>query len=167
MWKKDETGKNAETAEELARTSPGPGTSAAETGVGVIGKSILVNGELRGSEDLRVDGSVVGTVELRNNVLTVGPTGAVEAQTFARQVIVLGSVHGGITAGERVEIRHGGSVEGTIVSPRVAIADGAHFRGKIEMERGGPGPAHHGKPPQSSEPVRPEGQARPAALAGS
>ena len=103
-----------------------------------IGKSVVMKGELSGSEDLAVEGTVEGTIELRDNVLTIGPNGRVKAQIFAKSVIVLGTVNGNITASDRVDIRDAGSVDGNIVSPRVAIADGAHFRGSVDMQKKGP-----------------------------
>jgi cytoskeletal protein CcmA (bactofilin family) len=103
-----------------------------------IGRSIVVKGELSGCEDLAVDGTVEGTIELRDNVLTIGPNGRVKAQVFAKIVIVLGTVNGNITASERIDIREEGSVDGNIVSPRVAIADGAHFRGSVDIQKNEP-----------------------------
>jgi cytoskeletal protein CcmA (bactofilin family) len=104
-----------------------------------------MKGELSGSEDLAVEGTVEGTIELRDNVLTIGPNGRVKAQVFAKTVIVLGSVNGDITASERIDIREEGSVDGNIVSPRVAIADGAHFRGSVDIQKKG---SPHGVKPQ-------------------
>jgi cytoskeletal protein CcmA (bactofilin family) len=69
--------------------------------------------------------------------LTIGPNGRIRAQVFAKSVIVLGEVNGNVTATEKVDIRDGGSVDGDIVSPRVAIAEGAHFRGSVDMQRKG------------------------------
>jgi cytoskeletal protein CcmA (bactofilin family) len=84
-------------------------------------------------------------------VLTIGPNGKIKAQVFAKAVIVLGEVNGNVTATEKVDIRDGGSVDGDIVSPRVAIAEGAHFRGSVDMQRKGQ--------PQTKEQAQ---QARPA-----
>ncbi len=100
-----------------------------------IGKSIVVKGELNGSEDLTIEGQVEGKIELRDHVLTIGPNGKIKAQLFAKAVVVLGQVTGNITATEKVDIRDAGVVEGDLVSPRVAIAEGAHFRGSIDMQR--------------------------------
>jgi cytoskeletal protein CcmA (bactofilin family) len=110
-----------------------------------IGKSVLIKGELSGSEDLTIEGQVEGKIELRQNVLTIGPNGRIKAQIFAKAVIIQGEVHGNITASERVDIRDNGSVEGDLAAPRVAIADGAHFRGGIDMQKPGakPGEAKH------------------------
>ena len=100
-----------------------------------IGKSVVIKGELNGSEDLTVEGNVEGKIELREHILTIGPHGKIKAEVFAKAVIVLGEVVGNITASEKVDIRDNGSVDGDIVSPRVAIAEGAHFRGSVDMQR--------------------------------
>ncbi len=102
-----------------------------------IGKSVVVKGELSGSEDLTIDGTVDGTIELKQNVLTIGPSGKIKAQIVAKAVVIQGAVQGNITATERVDVRDTGSVDGDVVAPRVAIADGAHFRGSIDMQRAG------------------------------
>jgi cytoskeletal protein CcmA (bactofilin family) len=100
-----------------------------------IGKSVVIKGELNGSEDLTIEGHVEGTIQLRDHVLTIGPNGRIKAQVFAKAVIVLGEVTGNVTASDKVDIRDNGSVDGDIVSPRVAIAEGAHFRGSVDMQR--------------------------------
>ena len=100
-----------------------------------IGKSIIINGELSGSEDLTIEGRVDGKIELRDHVLTVGPNGRIKAQVSAKAVVVLGHVTGNLTATEKVDIKENGSVEGDIIAPRVAIADGSHFRGSIDMQK--------------------------------
>jgi cytoskeletal protein CcmA (bactofilin family) len=102
-----------------------------------IGKSVVIKGELNGSEDLTIEGHVDGKIELREHVLTIGPNGKIKAQVFAKAVVVLGEVTGNVTATEKVDIRDSGSVDGDIVAPRVAIAEGAHFRGSVDMQRAG------------------------------
>jgi cytoskeletal protein CcmA (bactofilin family) len=102
-----------------------------------IGKSVVIKGELNGSEDLTIEGHVEGTIQLRDHVLTIGPNGRIKAQVFAKAVIVLGEVNGNVTASEKVDIRDNGSVDGDIIAPRVAIAEGAHFRGSVDMQRKG------------------------------
>jgi cytoskeletal protein CcmA (bactofilin family) len=114
-----------------------------------IGKSVVIKGELNGSEDLTIEGHVEGTIQLRDHVLTIGPNGKIKAQVFAKAVIVLGEVMGNVTASDKVDIRDNGSVDGDIVSPRVAIAEGAHFRGSVDMQRKG------GAQPQAAKPVGP------------
>ncbi|MCK7529280.1 MAG: polymer-forming cytoskeletal protein [Ignavibacteriales bacterium] len=111
----------------------------------LIGKSVVVKGELEGSEDLTIEGQVEGKIELRDHTLTIGQGGRIKAQVFAKAVVVLrraGRQH----QREREASRsaRAASVDGDIVSPRVAIADGAHFRGSIDMQRKGPAPAKGG-----------------------
>jgi cytoskeletal protein CcmA (bactofilin family) len=108
-----------------------------------IGKSVVIKGELNGSEDLTIEGQVEGTIQLRDHVLTIGANGKIKAQVFAKSVIVLGEVSGNVTATDKVDIRDNGSVDGDIVAPRVAIAEGAHFRGSVDMQRkaGQPAPS--------------------------
>jgi cytoskeletal protein CcmA (bactofilin family) len=114
--------------------APRPSPQAERTIVN-IGKSVVIKGELSGSEDLIIEGQVDGKIELRENVLTIGPNGKIKAQIFAEAVIVQGEVTGNVTATEKVDIRDNGSLDGDIASPRVAIAEGAHFRGSIDMQR--------------------------------
>jgi cytoskeletal protein CcmA (bactofilin family) len=100
-----------------------------------IGKSVVIKGELNGSEDLTIEGHVEGTIQLKDNVLTIGPNGKIKAQIYAKSVIVLGEVSGNVTASDKVDIRDNGSVDGDLIAPRVAIAEGAHFRGSVDMQR--------------------------------
>ena len=117
-----------------------------------IGKSVVIKGELNGSEDLTIEGEVEGKIELKDHVLTIGPNGKIRAQVFAKALVVLGEVSGNVSASEKVEIRDGGSVAGDIVSPRVAIAEGAHFRGSVDMQR------KSGQQGQASPQQRPAGR---------
>ena len=157
MWKRDEAVKPtgpATPASPAAQAPPAQQTQASapaqpeprrhqmmERDVVNIGKSVVIKGELNGSEDLTVEGHVEGKIELRDHVLTIGPNGKIKAQVFAKAVIVLGEVNGNVTATEKVDIRDGGSVDGDIISPRVAIAEGAHFRGSVDMQRKGGQPS--------------------------
>ena len=100
-----------------------------------IGKSVIIKGELSGSVNLTIEGQVEGKIELRQHVLTIGPNSKIKAQIFAKSVVVMGEIHGNITATDRVNIRETGSVDGDVTAPRVAIAEGAHFRGSIDMQR--------------------------------
>jgi cytoskeletal protein CcmA (bactofilin family) len=100
-----------------------------------IGKSVFIKGELSGSEDLYVDGEVEGTIELRGHSLTVGPNGRVRAHVNARNVVVHGKVNGNIQASERVELRASANVTGDINTQRIAVEDGAFFKGGIEVQR--------------------------------
>ena len=118
-----------------------------------IGKSVIIKGDLTGSEDLTIEGQVEGKIELRQNVLTIGANGKIKAQIFAKIVIVQGEVQGNVTATERVDIRDNGSVDGDLSSPRIAIADGAHFRGSIDMQRAAAKPGGETKPGETKPPV--------------
>ena len=132
-----------------------------------IGKSVVIKGELNGSEDLTIEGHVEGTIQLREHVLTIGPNGRIKAQVFAKSVIVLGEVTGNVTASEKVDIRDNGSVDGDIVSPRVAIAEGAHFRGSVDMQRKGQPAAKAEAKPAGPQPATPQPQASvPASAPG-
>jgi cytoskeletal protein CcmA (bactofilin family) len=149
MWKKDEPARPfAGGQSPVGDPPPAPTPSAptrhvsepaGQTGRETvnIGKSVVIKGELSGSEDLTIEGQVDGKIELRDNVLTIGPNARIKAQVFAKSVIVLGKVNGNVSASEKIDIREHGSVEGDIVAPRVAIADGAYFRGSIDMQRSG------------------------------
>jgi len=150
MWKRDEAPKPTVSQPPApAPVTPSQPASAAsqpefrriERDMVNIGKSVVIKGELNGSEDLTIEGHVEGKIELKDHVLTIGPNGKIKAQVFAKAVIVLGEVNGNVTASEKVDIRDGGSVDGDIISPRVAIAEGAHFRVSVDMQRKGAQPA--------------------------
>ena len=139
---------------------PGGGTSVLPRALGlprdpVAGARALARSEEERLVTLgRVEGHVEGKIELKDHVLTIGPNGKIKAQVFAKAVIILGEVVGNVSATEKVDIRDNGSVDGDITSPKVAIAEGAHFRGAIDMNRGaGAGAA----PPKTD--------AKPAAMA--
>ena len=149
MWKRDENVRPT-TGREAAVPAASTGTPAAPAAHGPepegrrpmetkdvinIGKSVIIKGELTGSEDLTLEGQVEGQIALKQHVLTIGPHGRIKAEVFAKTVIVLGEVAGNITASEKIDIRDNGKVDGNIVAPRVAIAEGAHFRGSVDMQR--------------------------------
>jgi cytoskeletal protein CcmA (bactofilin family) len=143
MWKRDEAVRPA-SGQPAAPQTPAPAGAPAPRAEASqnrerdnvnIGKSVVIKGELNGSEDLTIEGQVEGTIQLRDHVLTIGANGRIKAQVFAKAVIVLGEVTGNVTASDKVDIRDNGSVDGDIISPRVAIAEGAHFRGSVDMQR--------------------------------
>ncbi len=106
-----------------------------------IGKTVVICGEVKGSEDLIVDGRVEGTVTLTESRLTIGPNANVRADLCARDVLVLGQVHGNVAASGRVELRAGCVVEGDIRALRLVVEDNAIFRGKVDLTQGaGKGP---------------------------
>jgi len=183
MWKRDDAAKpnapggpagptpaQSGSVPPAAEAAPGKPVSAGDPQRGQektavnIGKSVVIKGELNGSEDLTIEGQVEGKIELRQNVLTIGPNGKIKAQVFAKAVIILGEVTGNVTASEKVDIRDNGSVDGDIASPRVAIAEGAHFRGSIDMQKGaGAQKVEGGKPATTTTPAgSQQGQSSPA-----
>jgi cytoskeletal protein CcmA (bactofilin family) len=100
-----------------------------------IGKSVIIRGELSGSEDLYVDGQVEGTIELHDNSLTIGPNGQVKANVNAKGVVVHGKIEGNIRASDRAELKKSAIAVGDIVTQRVAIEDGAFFKGKVDIQK--------------------------------
>ena len=102
-----------------------------------IGKSLVVKGEVTGSESLYIDGRVEGAINLPGNRVTVGRNGQVQANVNAREVVVLGKVKGNITASDRVDIRNEGSLTGDVVCQRISIEDGAYFKGGIDIRKPG------------------------------
>jgi cytoskeletal protein CcmA (bactofilin family) len=106
-----------------------------------IGKSVLIKGELSGSEDLYLDGEVEGNVHLKQHSLTIGPHGRVRANLHAREVIVHGKVDGNIFGDERVELKKSAILVGDISTQRIMIEDGAYFKGAIDIQKEGRGEA--------------------------
>ena len=100
-----------------------------------IGKSVVVKGELSGSEDLIIDGEVEGSIALRGQTLTVGPNGRVRANIEARTVVLHGRVDGDISASDRVDLRKSASLTGNISTARISIEDGAFFKGGIDIQK--------------------------------
>lgn len=132
-------------------SSDGPKSAVAH-----IGKSVVIRGELSGSEDLYIDGQVEGTIELREHNLTVGPNGRVNANMNAKEVIIQGAVKGNIRAVDRVEIRKSGSVSGDLVAARIVIEDGAFFKGSIDIQKAGEGKQGSPAKPESSSASQPQ-----------
>ncbi len=102
-----------------------------------IGKSLVIKGEVAGSESLYVDGRIEGSINLPGNRVTVGRNGVVSANITAREIVVLGKVRGNMTASDRVDIRNEGSLTGDVVAQRISIEDGAFFKGGIDIRKPG------------------------------
>jgi cytoskeletal protein CcmA (bactofilin family) len=100
-----------------------------------IGKSVIIKGELSGSEDLYVDGQVEGSIELSGNRLIIGPHGQVRANVNAKGVIVQGKLDGNIRASERAELTKSAIAVGDIITQRIAIEEGAFFKGKVDIQK--------------------------------
>jgi cytoskeletal protein CcmA (bactofilin family) len=110
---------------------------AAPTDQATIGKSLVIKGEVSGSESLYIDGRVEGSINLPGNRVTVGRNGNVAANISAREVVVLGKVRGNLNASDRVDIRSEGSLTGDVVAQRISIEDGAYFKGGIDIRKPG------------------------------
>jgi cytoskeletal protein CcmA (bactofilin family) len=154
MWKPNQAGPNSPSTPEPARPTPpasapaafeparpaAGATSAAAIPSGeqaTIGKSLIVKGEVSGSESLYIDGKVEGAINLPGNRVTVGRNGQVAANIMAREVVVLGKVRGNINASDRVDIRSEGSLTGDVAAARISIEDGAYFKGGIDIRKPG------------------------------
>ena len=153
MWKPNTPGSgNSPAAPEPVRPAvPQAGTSfeapstrtatpAAPTAQGdqaTIGKSLMIKGEVTGSESLYIDGRIEGTITLPGNRVTVGRNGQVAANISAREIVVLGKVRGNCQASDRIDIRSEGSLTGDVIAARISIEDGAFFKGGIDIRKPG------------------------------
>jgi cytoskeletal protein CcmA (bactofilin family) len=123
-----------------------------------LGPGLHVKGEITGNEDLQIDGTVEGTVQLGDRKLTIGATAKVTADIHAREVVIFGNVKGNLRARDRIEIKKDGSVVGDLTTTRIMIEDGAYFKGSIEIERGNGGEAAkaaQARPLASARPMTP------------
>lgn len=127
-----------------------------------IGQSVIVKGELSGSEDLFVDGRVEGNIELKGNSLTVGPHGQLRANVNARNAVVHGKLEGNVRASERIELTKSAVLVGDIFAQRISIEDGAYFKGKVDIQTEAPKSVTH---PAGIEPEQTKSVAVPATAA--
>ncbi|MEP7367497.1 MAG: polymer-forming cytoskeletal protein [Acidobacteriota bacterium] len=111
-----------------------------------IGKSVVVKGQLFSREDLYIDGEVEGSIEMQESKLTVGPNGRVQAGIKAREIVVLGTIHGNVEVGDKIDIRKDAKLVGDIRTIRIVIEDGAYFKGSIDIVKPEVKPA--ARPPQ-------------------
>jgi cytoskeletal protein CcmA (bactofilin family) len=132
--------------------------SHVQSGSATIGKAVMVKGQIYSREDLIVDGEVEGTIELQEHRLTVGPNGKVQAGIKAREIVVLGAIHGNVDATDKIDIRKDAKLVGDIKAARIVIEDGAYFKGSIDIIKPEPG-----KQPAPTQKVQPP----PAPLAAS
>ena len=134
---KRNTGKPADT-HETASTSNPPAPKATyhehTAGIATIGPSIFIKGDLSGEEDLVIQGNVEGTINLKQNNLTIGQNGDISANIYARTVTVEGTLKGDIYGDEKVVIKKSGNVNGNVTAPRVSLEDGARFKGSMDMD---------------------------------
>ncbi|HEY4355661.1 MAG TPA: polymer-forming cytoskeletal protein [Acidobacteriaceae bacterium] len=164
MWKPNQPGAAATPTPDTPRPSPltppanfeagRPAAAAAPGAAGdqaTIGKSLIVKGELSGSESLYIDGKVEGAINLPGNRVTIGRNGQVAANIAAREIVVLGKVRGNCQASDRVDIRSEGSLTGDVIAARISIEDGAFFKGGIDIRK--PGTEPKGGAAKEPEPV--------------
>jgi len=133
---------------------------APRTGNAVLGKSVIVKGQILSREDLTIDGEVEGTIEMQEHRLTIGPNGKVRASVKAREVVVLGTLHGNVETGDRIDIRKEAKLVGDIRTARIVIEDGAYFKGNVDIVR-----AEVGRPAAAAPAVNPATAPRPQAPA--
>ena len=128
------SGPGSPTAPASATASMRP-ANAVERRTAWLGSSIQVEGKISSNEDLQIDGTVEGPISLQGKKLTVGPNAQLKSEILAREVVVYGKVRGNLRALDRVVLMKDGSVIGDITTARIMIEDGAHFKGKIEIDR--------------------------------
>jgi cytoskeletal protein CcmA (bactofilin family) len=134
MWRKDEGAPEPPSTPSEAASGSARSTRASGTGEhAILGRSIAIRGDVTGEEDLTIQGRVEGSVTLREHSVTVGPDGEIRASIVARVITVEGQVEGNLSADEQVFLRRSARVRGDIVSPRVALEDGARFLGSVDM----------------------------------
>jgi len=146
-------------------SSPHPAPSSSTTSSSGrlvnIGQTIFIKGELTGTEDLTIEGRVEGKIELKDHNLTIGPNGKIKADVFAKNIVITGELLGNAFASEKVEITNAGILKGDITSPRIVIADGAQFKGSVDMDKGG-SQSRNAPQPSRGDHVKPIQQAVPA-----
>ena len=113
--------------------TPKPPDTAPE--MTLIGKSVVIKGELSSSEDIYIDGQVEGTIDPKGHRLTIGPNGRVKANIIACAVVVQGKLEGNIQASDRVDLKQSANVVGDIITRRISIDEGAHLKGSIEIQK--------------------------------
>ena len=128
---------NMSTSEPASIPRPVATTTTSTSDQATIGKSLVIKGEVTGSESLYIDGRVEGSINLSGNRVTIGRNGVVAANISAREIVVLGKVRGNLTASDRVDIRSDGSLTGDVVAARISIEDGAFFKGGIDIRKAG------------------------------
>ena len=137
----------------LIHNQPATGANSSEQGA-AIGKSLVIKGEVSGSESLYIDGKVEGSINLSGNRVTIGRNGQVAATINAREVVVQGKIVGNVNASDRLNVRAEGSLTGDVIAQRISVEDGAFFKGKIDIRRPGQSgekTSHHGSEARETE----------------
>jgi cytoskeletal protein CcmA (bactofilin family) len=148
MWSKQQTGTDVAPAGPSTAQTPAPNATtfsaasaarsmgSAASPAGRIGASLQIKGEIAGGEDLQIDGTVNGPIALHGHELIVGPTAQLNSEIHAGEIVIYGKIAGNVHAQGRVDIRKDGSIVGDITCARISIEDGAHFKGRIEIDPG-------------------------------
>ena len=133
MWNQNDSRQPRNTPPSADLSAPiRKASDGTEIRVATVGRSVVVKGDISGSEDLTIDGQVEGRITLPQHTLTIGPNASVRANVSARVVTVFGTVIGDVNADEKVDVRRGGSVEGHISCTSLAVQEGAVLGGKVE-----------------------------------
>ena len=136
MWDKKEPEKDRYEPQpirsEAPRTAAAPAFQAKPAHAN-LGQSLFIKGEVTGSEDLTVEGRVEGKIDLKDHNLTIGPNGRVHADIHAKTITIIGEVTGNVLADEKVDLTDSGRLVGDIRAPRIAVSDGAQFKGSVDM----------------------------------
>jgi cytoskeletal protein CcmA (bactofilin family) len=146
-------------------SAPAPATHASDSrGPAIIGKSVMIKGQIFSREDLTIDGEIDGSVELHEHRLTVGPNGKLQAGVMAREVVVPGTIHGNVEASDKIDIRKDAKLVGDIKTTRIVIEDGAYFKGSIDIVRPETKPAAQPARPAAAAATAPPANAAAAAV---
>ena len=108
---------------------------APQNQIASLGKSVVIKGEVSGSEDLYVDGEIEGSIDLRNHSVTIGPNGKLKASVSAKSIVVQGKVDGSLSASDRLDLRKSAIVTGDVTTQRIAIEEGAFLKGKVDIQK--------------------------------
>ena len=139
MWKRDQSVTPPRAQRDQSAEAAPADSRSTEKVVVDLGKSVVIKGELSGSEDLTLHGQMEGSIRLPDHMLTIGPHADIKAEIFAKAVVIMGAVTGNVTAGDKLEIHATGSVTGDIASPRLVVVEGGCIHGTVKMpqsERG-------------------------------
>ena len=137
MWQTLDSSKNQNSSSQQPASNSNSLASQLRTTAdqATIGRSLVIKGEVSGSEPLYIDGRVEGTINLHDNRITIGRNGNVQANVTAKEVVVMGKLHGNVNVSDRVDIRAEGALTGDVVAHRLSIEDGAFFKGSVDLKK--------------------------------
>jgi cytoskeletal protein CcmA (bactofilin family) len=138
-------------------------TASAPLEQATIGRTLVIKGDISGAESLYIDGRVEGTINIPENRVTIGRNGAVTADVNAKEVVIMGKVHGNVICSDRLDIRSDGSVTGDVVTQRISVEDGAILKGSVQVQSSG----EQKKQPKAVDAPKPHAEEAPKAAAAS